>query len=316
MTGRSAWIVSDGAPTQLVPGGVDYEKDLEDLIVRDPSMLGPGVHIIARQLRLEGGRLDLLALDSLDRLTVAELKPGAPTSSAVGQVLYYASVLQDTAADHLTEMIHASQDAHPFELPTDLRSILEQQTEVLSLIVGVGALPGTDHLVGHLASQYDVPVQLVSFEAFTLDNRQILTRQVIDPPPTPTAPARYSQDTIAVATGNEAFFERLNTKIAGYPDQLHPRPWARCLMVAPTSNKTLALFTVWVDETPARVGIAPGQIADRLGIRLEVVRDLMDRHGLPSQGKDWVVHDLAQGPSEQLVPWIDSLMHAVATGEG
>ncbi len=41
MTGRSAWVVSEGAPTRLVPGGIDYEKDLEDLIVRDPSMLGP-----------------------------------------------------------------------------------------------------------------------------------------------------------------------------------------------------------------------------------------------------------------------------------
>ena len=93
MTGRSAWVVADGSPTQLVPGGVDYEEDFENLIVRTPSMLGPGVRVIARQLRLEGGRLDLLALDSGNRLTVVELKPGAPTSSAVGQVLYYASVL-------------------------------------------------------------------------------------------------------------------------------------------------------------------------------------------------------------------------------
>ncbi|MCP4304791.1 MAG: DUF91 domain-containing protein [bacterium] len=315
MTGRSAWVVSDGAPTQLTTGGVDYEEDLEDLIVRDPSLLGPGVRIIARQLRLEGGQLDLLALDA-DRLVVAELKQGAPTSSAVGQVLYYASVLQDTTADRLAEMIHASQETHAFELPTDLESILEQQTEVLSLVVGVGANPGTDHLVGHLASQYDVPIQMVSFEAFTLDDRQILTRQVIDPPPTPAAPARYSQDTIAVATGNESIFEQLNTKIADYPDHLHPRPWARCLMVAPTSNKTLALFTVWVDKTPARVGIAPGQIADRLGIELAVVRDLMDRHRLPSQGKDWVEHDLDHESGEQLIAWIDSLMLAVAPGEG
>ena len=68
------WQIANDGPTRLSPAPLDREKQLEDWIERDPALLERGLVIVARQLRLDGGPLDLLALDPQGRCVLIEIK--------------------------------------------------------------------------------------------------------------------------------------------------------------------------------------------------------------------------------------------------
>ena len=71
------------------------EKDLEDWVEHNPSILGGDrVLIIATQKSIPGvGRLDLLGIDQSGSLVIIELKRYSTPRDAVAQALDYASWL-------------------------------------------------------------------------------------------------------------------------------------------------------------------------------------------------------------------------------
>ena len=56
-------IGEDRNPEKLSEGEIPLEQQLEGWIEVDPSLLQTGLTIIGRQIRIVGGRLDLLAVD-------------------------------------------------------------------------------------------------------------------------------------------------------------------------------------------------------------------------------------------------------------
>ena len=62
-----AWGIDGAAPRRVSRAGVGLEKHLEDWIARDPSLLADGLTIVGRQVGLDGGHLELLAIDWQDR---------------------------------------------------------------------------------------------------------------------------------------------------------------------------------------------------------------------------------------------------------
>jgi RecB family endonuclease NucS len=85
------WQVGDQIPLKAEESNVGLEKNLESWIEADPSMLPGELEIICRQMTVEGGRLDLLALDPLGRLVVIEIKAGPLYSDVISQGIYYAA---------------------------------------------------------------------------------------------------------------------------------------------------------------------------------------------------------------------------------
>ena len=89
------WSIGDSGdveplePLQQMP----TELELEELLVRNPEMLEPGLKLVGRQTPTQAGWLDLLAVDKDGRLVVYELKRGSLVQEAVTQVLTYASDL-------------------------------------------------------------------------------------------------------------------------------------------------------------------------------------------------------------------------------
>ena len=61
------WQVGQGIPLKLAESNVGLEKNLEGWIEANPTLLPGELEIISRQMPVEGGRLDLLALDPLRR---------------------------------------------------------------------------------------------------------------------------------------------------------------------------------------------------------------------------------------------------------
>jgi RecB family endonuclease NucS len=76
MTKAASWIIEKQKISKLRESTVGIEKNLEIWIEEDPSLVQSGLTIVSRQLNVEGGRLDLLALDPQGRWVVIEVKAG------------------------------------------------------------------------------------------------------------------------------------------------------------------------------------------------------------------------------------------------
>ena len=79
------WAVHDDA--NVVPlaskGRTESESLLEDILVKNPDMLIPGLKLVGRQTPTEGGPLDLLGVDEDGKLVIFELKRGTLSRDAV-----------------------------------------------------------------------------------------------------------------------------------------------------------------------------------------------------------------------------------------
>ena len=56
------WHIDDTGPKKAERSSIDLERQLEDWIERDPSLLESGLTFLGRQIPLEAGPLDLLRL--------------------------------------------------------------------------------------------------------------------------------------------------------------------------------------------------------------------------------------------------------------
>lgn len=57
------WQVSKGTLARVDEASIELEKQLETWIAEDPTVVQAGLVIVGRQVQLEAGPLDLLAID-------------------------------------------------------------------------------------------------------------------------------------------------------------------------------------------------------------------------------------------------------------
>ena len=70
------------------------EEDLENLIAKNPTLLGDDLLVIDRQREIRGvGIFDLLCIDAAGKVVIVELKRDQTPREAVAQALHYASWL-------------------------------------------------------------------------------------------------------------------------------------------------------------------------------------------------------------------------------
>jgi hypothetical protein len=96
----------------LTPVSFDVEARLEELIVRDTSVLGLDLLIIGRQENAFGKRIDLLAIDREGRLAIIELKRGKTPRDVVAQLLEYGAWANALDTSQIEEIFarHAGAD--------------------------------------------------------------------------------------------------------------------------------------------------------------------------------------------------------------
>ncbi len=90
------WQVGNGDHlTEIRDVKLDLESRLEEWLVRDISVLDPGLLLIGRQVATDGGPLDLLCLNERGDLVIVELKRDKTPREITAQVLDYASCVVD-----------------------------------------------------------------------------------------------------------------------------------------------------------------------------------------------------------------------------
>ncbi|RAY16766.1 hypothetical protein DPM19_00935 [Actinomadura craniellae] len=174
------WRVDGGKPQRMNSTGIEFEKQLEDLIEQDPAILGYPLLIVGRQVPTKaGGTIDLLGVDEEGNLHVLELKRGRTPREVVAQVLDYGSWVSGLAHEEIKALYEAGKHDVAFEAaffdtfkanpPEELNS-----SHTLTIIAH-DADAATERIVTYLSS-FDVPVNVAFFRYFVDDGRKYLAR--------------------------------------------------------------------------------------------------------------------------------------------
>ena len=190
---------------------------LEDWIVNDVSLVSEGLTLVGRQVSVDDGRLDLLAIDFQDRWVVIEVKPGVLDSGALSQALYYAASLAGLGHDELYAKLEPklASFGDAKAISTSVKQQLDgerEERDIAVLLVGAGIHPGLERMSEFLG-RFGVPISVVSFEVFELDGGpKLLIREVVEEPiqsphPRPRLTVEAIRE-VAVQEGVVAQFDR------------------------------------------------------------------------------------------------------------
>ncbi|MYJ71444.1 MAG: DUF91 domain-containing protein, partial [Rhodospirillaceae bacterium] len=235
-------------PKRVGRSHIGLERYLEDWIANDITLIAEGLTLVGRQISIDDGRLDLLAIDSQDRWVVIEIKPGVLDSGALTQALYYASSIARLGAGELYEKIEDGLDnfRNSEQLSERVRLLdsQEDEREIDVLLVGAGIHPGLERMNKFLGG-FNVPISVVSFEVFELDGGpKLLIREVIEEPAEQAPPGRKLRvETIrswAADVGVGRQFDRF-VKMAENAG-LAVQPQRASVRIAPQANRTRFLM--------------------------------------------------------------------------
>ena len=305
------WQVTDEGPKKLDRSGIDLEQYLEDWIEQDPSLLQRGLKIIGRQIELEGGRLDLLALDPEGHWVVIEIKRGAVHRETIAQALDYAASIARIPQDDLARKV----DAYLRKRATSLQVVMDElglgedaqegARDVFTYVVGTGKGVGLDRIVDYLSGMFEVPISVVLYEVFEFeDGRQVLVRELTDSEATPpvVSRARRTVDEVCALADRAGLgleFRKLLEAAREY--DLYPVPYKKRIRYAPPANRTRTLFTAQASpgagESALWVYIQPEAFGEFYPVTEEAAISLLGTAGwyeMTSADIDSFVTNLAQ----------------------
>lgn len=180
-----------GTPKRIEGAGTPLEKDLEDLIERQPDIVERDLTIIGRQVRTDFNRpLDLLAIRSDGAIVVIELKRGKGQRDIVSQTIEYASWIATLKADDLLRE-YAKYEHRSDRGRQDLEALLrgedeedgpDQADDTLKhkiVIVVTELPPDTQRMIDYLVA-HDVPIEVVTFSVFDVNGEKVLVRSRLD----------------------------------------------------------------------------------------------------------------------------------------
>lgn len=301
-------------PQRVGHSQIGLEQHLEDWIVNDVSLIGEGLTLVGRQILIDDGWLDLLAIDTQNRWVVIEIKSGQLNAGALTQALYYASSLVKLEADELHNKIAPglSQFGDEETLSVQVNQQLAgegDEREVALLLVGAGVHAGLERM-NEFLERFDISVGVVSFEVFELeDGPKLVIREVTDEPSKPTSPRQpYTIEAIsqmARDAGVSKPFERF--VVMAEKANLAVQPLSHSVRIAPQADRTqflmsarpsvgprggklgiwvgpeaFAKFYPWIDEAEAIHMLVPydddGYLAGELNERLDRIEQFLTKN--------------------------------------
>jgi hypothetical protein len=314
------WQVGESTPLKLAESNVGLEKNLESWIEADPTLLPGELEIISRQMIMDGGRLDLLALDPLGRCVVIEIKAGALTADVVTQAMYYAAQIDKYSFETLASKVNS----FPTKNKKDLKAMLQvrgldeqdfsKSKEVLIYLVGTLHTSGIDDMLNFMKRRIQVPLIEVIFDVFQLENgKRILVREVTEED---TPIARLGRATQKSTATIEGVCKKANQKGVGQEFRLileesqklglHMRPYVRSIMYTHPDHKTRMLFTVTAHKKQLSAYIGYEAFVDYYSVTTEQVAEALGPSG-------WRNLDMEQ--AQQLVAGLEKLISSRDSGE-
>jgi Holliday junction resolvase-like predicted endonuclease len=270
MKAVGVWDVEKDKVLRIGPASVTLERELEQWIERDPSLLEGGLEVVGRQIRVEAGIIDLLALDLQGRWVVIEIKKGALHREAVAQALDYASCIAKMGFEELASKVNHYLKSAVRKDKTSEKSLKDRiqseqadnkDREIVVYVVGTGQDPSLERVLDFLGDKSQRVVNAVLFNVFELESgHRILVRELtsndmaplssISSPTRPNVARPNVAEVLKTAERNglaEAFEPLM---AAAERHGFCPRPYKHSIMFAPPNNRGRCLFVAWV-EPPA-----------------------------------------------------------------
>lgn len=185
------WKVGD-PPQRLEDSRLDNENELEEMIFRDISILNEQWLLIGRQVVTAYGKaIDLLAIDSSGSLIIIELKKHKTPREVVGQVMDYASWVQDLDAaaiagifeDFSREYLSSSKSLdQAFYEKFGSKLVEDELNSSHQMVIVAAELDSSSERIVRYLSSYNVPLNVVFFKVFGDGETRYLSRVwLIDP---------------------------------------------------------------------------------------------------------------------------------------
>ena len=147
------------------------ERRLEDILVRDVSILGLDVMVAGRQVATSyGKRIDLLAIDAGGDLYAIELKRDRTPREVVAQLLDYGSWVKDLGHEDISALFSEHQHGARLEEEFENRfgdvlpDALNQEHHLV--IVASEVDNSTERIVLYLSGEFSVPVSVLFFRYY------------------------------------------------------------------------------------------------------------------------------------------------------
>ena len=271
MADLGMWRVDGDAPRRVARSGIDLERHLEDWIANDCSLLADGLTVVGRQVWLEGGPLDLLAIDRQERWVVIELKRERLYRDALAQALDYASSIAGMDGKELEARLgpRLATLGDPDALARRVRTQLDGEDEgrdVAVVLAGVGVDAGLERIVAHLGG-YGVPITIVSFDACQPPGGPLLLiREVAEEgtfPPRRAPRARPTVDEIRTRADEAGVAEPFD-RFLGMAQRagLAVQPYPLSVMIAPAARRNRSLMYARPEAGGIALSAAPAAFAE------------------------------------------------------
>ncbi|MCA9227769.1 MAG: DUF91 domain-containing protein, partial [Planctomycetales bacterium] len=265
MSGIGLWRVSNQAPSRITPSEIGLERDLETWIEHDPSLLEHGLTIIGRQIRLDGGPLDLLAIDQQGRFVLIEIKRDRLRRDVVVQAIDYASSLERMSADDLRRCcsgyLQQKSAKSLDELLHERGTSLDENDDGLGVViylVGTGVDAHLDRMVSYLSDRAELAIRVVTFSVFSDGaGGAILAREIHEQVDTPRLNSSSTTGRRPAPVADEllAKADRLGLGDIVRPIYeasvevgLYAQPHSKSFKIAPPQNRSYCLIYVPIDR--------------------------------------------------------------------
>ena len=230
------WALQDTAAVDVpTVDEMASEIALEDVLVRNPGLLEPGIRLVGRQTPSAGGPLDLLGVDQDGRLVVFELKRGKLARDAVTQVLDYASALNAMDVTELVQHISERSGTGGIARIDDFQGWYLRQYSVDDLsqllpprmvLVGLGVDEAAERMARFVSSG-TVDLSVITMYGFRRQGEILLARHInVEPRPdrrgiTVREKRRQLRDFLAT-NGYAELFQAVTNDIR---EELPGKPW-------------------------------------------------------------------------------------------
>jgi hypothetical protein len=258
MSSVGLWHVVNGqTPVRLAPQNLPAEKQLEDWIEADPSIIAPSLHSVRRQVPLGGKFMDVLAVEAPGTWVICELKKMRLEREVLAQALDYLARLQElNFADFRNLVTEKSQD-----LPLKSRELIAQALsreengegrEIRIVLAGIGVKEDLTRMVNSLSGNYGVPIQVCTLSALSAPdgNGFILMRDTSDDVSGETAAESLGSTYTARMQSVKEAFDNAGTgrwiegalDIVSKNENLYSKPWKKAVTIAPSTHHGRFLF--------------------------------------------------------------------------
>lgn len=174
------WRVDGGQPRRVPPSMLPLEKELEDLLVADPALLGTPLLVFGRQVLTKQGKfIDLLGMDADGSVHVLELKRDRTPREVVAQVLDYGQWVSTLDREEILAIgrEHLERDlAEAFSATFDGDPLPEEINAEQRLLVVAGSLDDSSERIVEYLRGFGVPINAVFFAHMEDEGRHYVAR--------------------------------------------------------------------------------------------------------------------------------------------